>query len=139
MTFFGNPAPTLFSAQPQATQKETEVQSPPADTVSCLRFSPESVAHSTYLAATSWDNRIRIWEIMANGTTVPKAEQMHQAPAFGACWSQDGSKVFSVGADKSVQMWDLNSNQFTQIGAHESPAKTVHFISAPSYSCLMTG
>lgn len=69
-----------------SAQKTAEVQSPPGDTVSCLRFSPESM-QTTFLAATSWDNRIRIWEVQANGSTIPKAEQMHQGPVFGACWS----------------------------------------------------
>ncbi|XP_018655175.1 mRNA export protein rae1-related [Schistosoma mansoni] len=121
-----------------AAQKTAEVQSPPGDTVSCLRFSPESM-QTTFLAATSWDNRIRIWEVQANGSTIPKAEQMHQGPVFGACWSTDGSKLFSVSADKTAQMWDLGSNTFTQVGVHDAPVKTAHFITAPNYSCLMTG
>ncbi|CAH8637376.1 unnamed protein product [Schistosoma mattheei] len=65
-----------------SAQKTAEVQSPPGDTVSCLRFSPESM-QTTFLAATSWDNRIRIWEVQANGSTIPKAEQMHQGLYLG--------------------------------------------------------
>lgn len=72
---------TLTSAQ-----KTAEVQSPPSDTVSCLRFSPATV-QTTFLAATSWDKRVRIWEVQGNGITTAKAEQMHQGPALCACWS----------------------------------------------------
>ncbi|KAF6770543.1 hypothetical protein AHF37_11099, partial [Paragonimus kellicotti] len=119
-------------------QKTAEVQCPPSDTVSGLCFSPECI-QTVFLAATSWDNRVRIWEIQANGTTVPKAEQMHQGPALGVCWANDGTKLFSVSADKTAQMWDLGSNSFTQVAAHDAPIKTVHFIACPSYTCLMTG
>lgn len=144
MSFFGANSTIFGSSAHSATsnqvKKDTEVQSPPTDTVSCLRFSPStSSAASTYLAATSWDNRVRVWEVAANGTSIPKAEQMHQGPALSVCWSNDGTKLFSAGADKCAQMWDLASNQFVQVGAHDAPIKTVHFITSPAYTCLMTG
>ncbi|TPP66856.1 mRNA export protein rae1 [Fasciola gigantica] len=135
-SIFSNPSSTVNKAQ--ANQKSAEVQCPPSDTVSCLRFSPESL-QTVFLAATSWDNRVRIWEVQGNGTTIPKAEQMHQGPALSACWSKDGAQLFSVSADKSAQMWDLGANAFTQVAAHDAPIKTVHLISAPNYTCLMTG
>ncbi|KAF8565940.1 hypothetical protein P879_08784 [Paragonimus westermani] len=145
MTFFTNNTQSIFNNPSNTTQKTAlnaqktaEVQCPPSDTVSGLCFSPECI-QTVFLAATSWDNRVRIWEIQANGTTVPKAEQMHQGPALGVCWANDGTKLFSVSADKTAQMWDLGSNSFTQVAAHDAPIKTVHFIACPSYTCLMTG
>ncbi|KER19729.1 putative nucleoporin GLE2 [Opisthorchis viverrini] len=144
MTFFSGVAQNLGGNTNLTTktgidaQKTAEVQCPPSDTVSCLRFSPETL-QTTFLAATSWDNRVRIWEVQGDGSTIPKAEQMHQGPALSACWSNDGTKVFSVSADKSAHMWDLGSNAFTQVAAHDAPVKTVHFIAAPNYTCLMTG
>lgn len=36
-------------------------------------------------------------------------------------------------------MWDLNSNQAVQVAQHDAPIKTVHWIKANSYTCLMTG
>ncbi len=144
MSFFGAGKNIFGASTTSATttqvKKDVEVQSPPTDTVSCVRFSPSTAnANSTYMAATSWDNRVRVWEVGANAATIPKAEQMHQGPALGVCWSNDGTKLFSVGADKCAQMWDLASNQFVQVGAHDAPIKTVHFISSPNYTCLMTG
>jgi mRNA export factor len=52
---------------------------------------------------------------------------------------QDGTKVFSASADKTVKAWDLNSNQCVQVAQHDGPVKTVHWIKAPNYQCLMTG
>ena len=47
--------------------------------------------------------------------------------------------MFSASCDKTVKMWDLNSNQAIQVAQHEAPVKTVHFIKASNYTCLMTG
>ena len=42
-------------------------------------------------------------------------------------------------ADKTVHCWDLGSNQKMQVAQHDAPVKTVHWIKAPAYSCIMTG
>jgi len=47
--------------------------------------------------------------------------------------------VFSASCDKTVKMWDLNSNQAIQVAQHDAPVKTVHFIKANNYTCIMTG
>jgi hypothetical protein len=36
-------------------------------------------------------------------------------------------------------MWDLNSNQAIQVAQHDAPVKTVHYIKANNYTCVMTG
>ncbi|RNA09303.1 mRNA export factor [Brachionus plicatilis] len=115
-----------------------EVVQPPEDSISCLKFSPESVPQ-TFLIGTSWANDIRCWEIEDNGKTVPKAIKNHDAPILSACWSQDGTKVFTASCDKTAKMWDLQANQFVQIAQHDAPIKTIHHIVRPNYSCVMTG
>lgn len=86
---FGS-APTAAAAATgkslSVSDKTAEVDQPPSDAVSCLRFSPEGL-QSTFLASTSWDNLVRIWEVQGNGATVPKAEKSHQGPALSCCWS----------------------------------------------------
>jgi WD40 repeat protein len=103
-----------------------------------MKFSPASV-QQTYLIASSWANDIRCWEIQANGQSVAKAMQKHDAPILSCCWSEDGSKVFTAGCDKTAKMWDLQANTFVQIAAHDQPIRTIHYIQRPSYSCVMTG
>ncbi|KAJ7417118.1 mRNA export factor [Willisornis vidua] len=61
------------------------------------------------------DSMVRCWEVQDNGQTIPKAQQMHTGPVLDACWSDDGSKVFTASCDKTAKMWDLNSNQAIQI------------------------
>ncbi|RXN24927.1 mRNA export factor [Labeo rohita] len=59
---------------------------------------------------------------------------------IGGSWANDdGSKVFTASCDKTAKMWDLNSNQTIQIAQHEGPIRTIHWIKAPNYSCVMTG
>ena len=115
-----------------------EVSQPPEDSISCLKFSPESVPQP-FLIGTSWANDIRCWEIQDNGQSIPKAFKTHDAPVLSAAWSNDGTKVFTASCDKTAKMWDLQSDQFIQIAQHDAPIKTIHHIVRPSYQCVMTG
>lgn len=147
MSIFGGSSSTfgtssVFGANQQQTNynamKDYEVTSPPDDSVSSLAFSP-GVLPSTFLIAGSWDNNVRCWEVQQNGQTIPKAQQTHTGPVLDVAWSDDGTKVFTASCDKSAKMWDLNSNQAVQVAQHDAAIKTVHWIKASNYSCLMTG
>lgn len=118
-----------------ADPKDVEVTQPPADSVSCLRFSSKA----DFLVSSSWDNVVRCWEVQSNGTTVPKAEQKLEKPVLSCCWHDDGTKVFTAGSDNKGHIWDLASNQIVQCAQHDAPIKTVHWVQAPNYQCLMTG
>ncbi|KAL4655258.1 mRNA export factor-like isoform X2 [Arapaima gigas] len=118
--------------------KDFEVVCPPEDSVSCLAFSPRAVP-GNFLIAGSWANDVRCWEVQDSGQTVPKAQQMHAGPVLDVCWSDDGTKVFTGSCDKTGKMWDLNSNQEMQVAQHDASIKSVRWIKASNYSCLMTG
>ena len=77
----------------------------------------------TFLVAGSWDHNVRCWQIEQNGQTIPKAQQTAGGPVLDVCWSTDGSKVFTACGDKMARMWDLGSNQYVQIAAHDAPGK----------------
>ncbi|CAF1116902.1 unnamed protein product [Rotaria sordida] len=128
----------MFGLSSTTTQKDVEVIQPPDDAISCMKFSPASVPQ-TYLIASSWANDIRCWEIQSNGQTIAKAMQKHDAPILSCCWSDDGTKVFTASCDKTAKMWDLQSNTFVQIAAHDQPIRTINYIQRPSYACVMTG
>ncbi|XP_076317647.1 ribonucleic acid export 1 [Tachypleus tridentatus] len=138
---FGGTGGSVFGSTTTGSHnpmKDYEVVSPPDDSVSSLAFSPASI-QMNFLIAGSWDNQVRCWEVQNTGQTIPKAQQTHQGPVLDVAWSDDGSKVFTASCDKSVKMWDLNSNQAIQVAQHDAPVKTVHWIKAPNYSCIMTG
>ncbi|CAF3388023.1 unnamed protein product [Rotaria socialis] len=119
-------------------QQDVEVVQSPEDSISCMKFSPASISQ-TYLIATSWANDIRCWEIQSTGQSIARAMQKYDAPLLNCCWSDDGSKVFTAGSDKTARMWDLQSNTSIQIGVHDQAVRTINYIQRPSYSCVMTG
>jgi WD40 repeat protein len=54
---------------------------------------------------------------------------------------QEGTKVFSGGADNAGRMLDLqaNPNQPQQVAQHDAPIKVVKYIETPSGPILITG
>lgn len=115
-----------------------EVPYPPDDSISCLKFSPDTIPQ-TFLISTSWANDVRCWEIADNAKATAKASKSHDAPILSAAWSNDSTKVFTASCDKTAKMWDLQSDQFVQIAQHDAPIKVIHHIVRPNYSCVMTG
>ncbi|KAJ3022407.1 hypothetical protein HKX48_006224 [Thoreauomyces humboldtii] len=121
-----------FGAAAPLVSKDPEVQPPPDDTISELRFSPRA----NFLAASSWDNQTRIWEVGPNGQAVPKAAIQHEAPALCVDWTPDGSKVFSGGCDKAGRMLDLATGQSMQVAAHDAPIRSCRIIEGPGAAPL---
>ena len=66
--------------------KDVELTSPPEDSVSDIFFSPQS----EHLAVSSWDSKVRIYEISESGQSIGKAFYEHQAPALSVHWSKVG-------------------------------------------------
>ena len=56
----------------------------PEDSISDLHFSPVA----DYLAAGSWDNSVRIWEVSPSGSTVGKVMYKHEAPVLSVNFSK---------------------------------------------------
>jgi mRNA export factor len=52
---------------------------------------------------------------------------------------QDGSKVVGGGADKAARMMDLQSQQTTQVAAHDEPIKSVRMFTTGGNTMLATG
>ncbi|KAI5798964.1 WD40-repeat-containing domain protein [Geopyxis carbonaria] len=110
---------------------------PPEDSISDLAFSSQS----EHLAVSSWDKKVRIYEISADGSSVGKAMYEHEAPVFSVVWSKDGSKLASAGADKMAKLYDVATGQAQQVAAHDQPVRCVKFIQAPNSAAemLVTG
>ena len=97
---FGGAGNTTFGSQAQQgsianPNKDIEVSNPCDDSISSMAFSPASLTTTNLLVAGSWDNNVRCWEINANATTTPKAQQTMGGPILDVCWHDDGSKVSS--------------------------------------------
>ena len=84
---FGNSS-TLSTASAASTigdlKNDYTLTSPPEDGISDIRFSPQS----EHLAVASWDKKVRIYEINANGGSEGKAMFEHEGPVLACCWSK---------------------------------------------------
>jgi mRNA export factor len=92
---------------------------------------------ANFLAASSWDKNVRVWQVNSNGTSEPKASIVHDQPVLACCWNDDGSKVFSAGCDNRAIYWDLASNTKNVVAEHDAPIKVVNWL--PRQNILMTG
>lgn len=139
MSLFGgsNPVSTFGRpAQPAATpaEQDIEVTQPPTDGISSLSFSPVA----DFLAASCWDNNVRIYGVEQNGSTQAKAMYSHEGPVLDVTWSRDGTKILSAGADKAARMFDVSTGQSSQIAAHDAPIKNLRFVDQQG-GILVTG
>ncbi|KAJ3161913.1 hypothetical protein HDU88_007144 [Geranomyces variabilis] len=134
MSAFGGLASTLGGRPAQTPDRE--IQQGPGDTVSELRFSPTA----NFLAASSWDNQTRIWEVNERLESSPKAVIQHEGPVLSVEWSRDGSKVVSAGCDKAARLLDLATGQSQQVAGHDAPIRCCRFVEGPgNQPLLVTG
>ncbi|KAJ9518687.1 hypothetical protein QJQ45_018725 [Haematococcus lacustris] len=104
------------------------------DGISSVRWSPTA----NFLAASSWNHSVYVWDIQPTGQTVPKAQNKdHTQPVLCTAWNQDGSQLFTGGCDKSVRLWNLATNQSQQVAQHDAPV--AHCFHVPSMNMLVTG
>lgn len=87
MSLFGSVGAASSSAGQTNTtgdiSKDVALNSPPEDSISDLRFSPAS----EHLAVSSWDKKVRIYEINDQGQSEGKALFDHEGPVLNCCWS----------------------------------------------------
>lgn len=126
---------TGFSHQ---QQRDYEVSPGCTDGVSEISFSPTS----DLMAVSSWDNQTRIYDVQSNSftgsiTATPKSSISSDAPVLGCCWSADGSKVFSAGADKLVRALDVATGQSVSLSGHSDTVRSVRW--CPALSVLVSG
>ncbi|KAL8946857.1 MAG: hypothetical protein Q9222_006799 [Ikaeria aurantiellina] len=137
---FSNPSSTSTTNTTGDISKDVALNAPPEDGISDLKFSPQS----EHLAVASWDKKVRIYEINAQGGSEGKALFEHEQPVLGCCWSKDGTKVVGAGADKAARMMDLSSGNTTtaqQVAAHDQPIRCARFVDVPGQNgqMLVTG
>ena len=63
--------------------KDVALADPPTDSISAVSFSPQS----EHLAVSSWDKKVRIYEINPSGQSEGRALFDHEAPVLDCCWS----------------------------------------------------
>lgn len=135
-TFFGSQAQSTAGATSGDLSKDASLNNPPEDSISDLQFSPTG----DFLAVASWDKKVRIYQVSEQGQSEGKAMIDFEAPALACAWSEDGTKVAGVGADKTFRLLDLNNPTTPQsLAAHDAPIRCCKFTTVDGNPYLITG
>ncbi|KAJ4133486.1 RNA export factor gle2 [Fusarium equiseti] len=119
-------------------KNDVALSDPPTDTISDLSFSPAPNGPD-FLAISSWDNKVRIYEIAANGQSQGRHVYEHSQPVLNCDFSKDGTKIVSAGADKNVKVCDLASQQDIVVGTHDQPVRTARFFDSGNGPMVVSG
>jgi mRNA export factor len=63
-------------------KQDVELGTPPEDSISDLAFNPNPTDQKDFLAVSSWDKKVRVYEILSNGQGQPKLHMDHDGPVF---------------------------------------------------------
>ncbi len=110
---FGAPAAAAAAKPTYNPAGDIEVTVPPdLDGISSIGWSPVA----NHLVASSWNNSCYVWDVQSSGQTQGKAQNKdHTQPVLCTSWHHEGDKVFTGGCDKTVRLWNLTTNQSTQV------------------------
>jgi len=79
---FGAAASSSASNTIGDLKSDVEVSNPPTDSISDIAFNPNPADAKDFLAVTSWDKKVRIYEVASNGATEGKIAIDHDAPVL---------------------------------------------------------
>ena len=113
--------------RPSSTNQFDLVDNTIGDTVSCLRWAP----NSTLLASSSWDTKLRVWDIRDNGSgtavSQPVAATDMAEPILQIAWNREANTIYAGCCDGAVKVWDLQQNRVMNLGQHTQPVAQVHW------------
>lgn len=82
---FGSAASAASTTNaPGDPSKDVALSSPPEDSISDLQFSPTG----DFLAVSSWDKKVRIYQVSEQGQSEGKAQIEFEAPVLSCAWSE---------------------------------------------------
>ncbi|MEN2499561.1 MAG: Poly(A)+ RNA export protein rae1 [Marteilia pararefringens] len=125
-----------------AYSSETVVPSPPADSVSCLKFQEASNSATILLAASSWDGTLSVWQVDSSSCKSEckfrKTVTTQAIPVLHISWYKDSSKIFCAMADNTIKAVCLQTQQVVDIGSHNGPVSSCHFYEASNVELLLS-
>ncbi|TLD29006.1 hypothetical protein PspLS_03305 [Pyricularia sp. CBS 133598] len=130
------------AAQPNTVgdlKNDVAIANPPEDSISDLAFNPNQADQKDFLAVSSWDKKVRIYEVLGNGTAEGKHAYEHDGPVFSVDYYKDGTKIVSGGADKQAKVCDMNTGQTVQVAQHDKPVRAVRWFDNNGSPMVITG
>lgn len=58
----------------------------PEDSITALTFNPNPADQKDFLSVSSWDKKVRIYEVTPNGQAEPRHMYEHDGPVFDVAW-----------------------------------------------------
>ncbi|KAL4247587.1 WD40/YVTN repeat-like-containing domain superfamily protein [Abortiporus biennis] len=114
-----------------AAADQYELNSPPFDSISSVRFSP---SNPSLLFVSSWDTTVRLYDVDANEQ---KSKYDHRAAVLACCFNNDSTKGYSGGLDTGVRELDLATEKITHLGQHANTVSTMNY--SKEHNVLITG
>eukprot|EP00754_Rhynchopus_humris_P005442 Rhum_TRINITY_DN12716_c0_g1::Rhum_TRINITY_DN12716_c0_g1_i2::g.53964::m.53964/K14298/RAE1, GLE2; mRNA export factor len=114
---------------PVAPTPVIECPNPPTETVSAVAWSPPELAQQkNFLAASSWDKTVRVWELPQQAVPgqpfqpAPASQQTSTMPVLDTCISPEGN-LFFAGCCQTAKMVSLAQAgaQAQQVASHDLP------------------
>ncbi|KAL9109452.1 MAG: hypothetical protein Q9227_005960 [Pyrenula ochraceoflavens] len=117
--------------------KDIAINTPPEDSISGLAWHPTA----DVLAVSSWDSKVRIYEVAENGQSQGKALITHGKPVLCTDFSSNGQYCASGSADNTAKVLDLNnpSSDPVTLTGHEAPIRSTRFVQCNGQEMLVTG
>lgn len=84
---------------------QVELDSPPSDTISALRFAPTSLL----LLVASWDKNIYLYDISSSGGALVRTFE-HRAPVLDVCFGESDEDAYTTGLDWDVRQYIVPSS-----------------------------
>ncbi|KAH8253967.1 hypothetical protein KR032_007873, partial [Drosophila birchii] len=112
--------------------QDIEVCEPPTDSVSALEFGPFKSGWSSKLAAASWDQSVRVWDVQTEtGAAVPRCLQTMDSVVLDAAWNVEGSQLYMGDAAGKVLVLNVATNTLAKIGDHEAGVRCCNAMIPP--------
>ncbi|KAG5965889.1 RNA export factor gle2 [Claviceps humidiphila] len=137
-SLFGSSSSTSAANTVGDLKADVLLRDPPTDTISSLSFSPAANGPDL-LAMSSWDKKVRVYEISAGGLSQGRHSYEHAQPVLSCDFSKDGTKIASAGADKNLKLCDLASQKDVIVGTHNMPIRSCRFFESGANPMIVSG
>jgi WD40 repeat protein len=100
-------------------KQDVALSDPPSDSISDLSFSPAPNGPD-FLAVSSWDNKVRIYEIAQNGQSQGRHAFEHSQPVLGCDFSKVSKCARDMKKEASIGLSRINNMFLNDIGWNKS-------------------
>lgn len=102
---------------------------PLPDAISCIDWVPSNMGN--IFCCSCWDGTLRIYEVANNGfsaSLMQKISTKAKSPLTKCAWSQDCQNIYVGDITGLVQVFNVQTQQFADIGKHTAAISALHIV-----------